>query len=184
MLNNDQRRFLLELAHNSIVHGLSHRAPLPVALETIDPELRRQGACFVTLEKQGQLRGCIGMLEPVRPLAEDAAKNAYAAAFFDSRFQPVTAEELDGLDIHISVLGEPTLMEITSEAELLSQLQPGVDGLILQEGSRRATFLPSVWESLRDPRQFVHHLKLKAGWPGDYWSSDIKAYRYQTEQFP
>lgn len=184
MLNNDQRRYLLGLAHDSIVHGLQHRSPLSVSLENVDPDLRRPGASFVTLEKRGQLRGCIGMLAAVRPLAEDVATNAYSAAFSDPRFPPLNADELGELDVHISVLGEPEAMEVGSEAELLSRLQPGSDGLILQEGARRATFLPSVWDTLPDPRQFVRHLKQKAGWPVDYWSPNIQVYRYRTEQFP
>lgn len=183
MLTDEQHQFLLDLAQRSIAHGLNQRAPLPVALESLAPELRRLAACFVTLEKHGRLCGCIGVLEPVRPLAEDVAQNAYAAAFSDPRFQPVAADELGELEVHISVLGEPSAMDIATEAELIEQLRPGVDGLILQEGTRRATFLPAVWESLPEPRQFVAHLKQKGGWPRNYWSSQIKAYRYQTEQF-
>jgi AmmeMemoRadiSam system protein A len=183
MLNPEQRRYLLDLARRSIVHGLERGAPLAVELSAVEADLRRMAACFVTLEIQGRLRGCIGMLEPVRPLAEDVAHNAYAAAFSDPRFPPLQAGELEGLDIHISVLGAPAAMEIASEADLLRQLRPGVDGLILQEGSRRATFLPSVWGSLPEPVQFVAHLKQKAGWPAGYWSPGIRAFRYETEQF-
>lgn len=184
MLADEHRRYLLDLARRSIAHGLTRRAPLQVDVEALSAELRRLAACFVTLEKHGRLRGCIGMLHPERPLAEDVAQNAYAAAFSDRRFTPVTADELDELDIHISILGESSAMEAASEEELISRLRPGIDGLILQEGTRRATFLPSVWESLPDPRQFVEHLKRKGGWPPDYWSPQLKAYRYQTEQFP
>lgn len=183
MLNTELRRFLLELARNSIQHGLQHGAPVPVDLANLAPELQKTAACFVTLEKRGQLRGCIGMLEPVRPLALDVAHNAYAAAFSDPRFAPVAAGELDELSVHISILGEPNAMTVTSETDLLAQLRPGVDGLILQDGARRATFLPSVWEGLPDPRQFVMHLKQKAGWAKDYWSPTLRAYRYETEQF-
>lgn len=183
MFNPEQRRYLLDLARRAIVHGLEQGAPPALDLSSVEPDLRRLGACFVTLEIQGRLRGCIGMLEPVRPLAEDVAQNAYAAAFSDSRFPPLQAGELEGLDIHVSVLGAPAAMEIASEADLLRQLRPGVDGLILQEGGRRATFLPSVWESLPEPSQFVAHLKQKAGWPAGYWSPGIRAFRYETEQF-
>lgn len=183
MLNEDLRKFLLELARRSIRNGLQHGAPIAVDVATLAPELQKTAACFVTLEKQGQLRGCIGMLEPVRPLAQDVAHNAYAAAFSDPRFTPVTAKELDELAVHISILGDPSAMTVTSEADLIGQLRPGVDGLILQDGARRATFLPSVWEGLPDPRQFVAHLKQKAGWTKDYWSPTLRAYRYETEQF-
>lgn len=183
MLNDELRHFLLDLAHRSITYGLKHGAAVPLEMDNLAPELRRPGASFVTLEKRGQLRGCIGMLQPVRPLAEDVAHNAFAAAFSDPRFPPLEAAELDDLDIHISILGEPSAMAIASEEDLIRQLQPGIDGLILQEGARRATFLPSVWESLPEPRRFVEHLKQKAGWPKHYWSPQIQAYRYQTEQF-
>ncbi|BBL70065.1 AmmeMemoRadiSam system protein A [Methylogaea oryzae] len=184
MLNNEHRRYLLDLARRSIAYGLSHHTPLPVDLANLPPELRRLAACFVTLEKDGDLRGCVGMLQAERPLAEDVADNAYAAAFADHRFAPLAADELDRLDIHISILGEPSAMAVASQQELIAQLRPGVDGLILQEGGRRATFLPSVWESLPDPRQFVERLQQKGGWPRDYWSPQFKAYRYETEQFP
>lgn len=184
MLLDEQRQFLLDLARRSIVHGLSRHTPLQVEVENLAPELRRLAACFVTLEKHGRLRGCIGMLQPERPLADDVAHNACAAAFSDRRFAPVTAVELDELEIHISILGEPSALDVASEDELIGRLRPGVDGLILQEGARRATFLPSVWESLPNPRQFVQHLKQKGGWLGDYWSPRLKAYSYQTEQFP
>lgn len=183
MLNDELRQFLLELARRSIQHGLQHGAPVPVDLTSLAPELQKTAACFVTLEKHGQLRGCIGMLEPVRPLALDVAHNAYAAAFSDPRFAPVTAGELEELSVHISILGEPRAMTVASEEDLLAQLRPCVDGLILQDGARRATFLPSVWEGLPDPRQFVTHLKQKAGWARDYWSPTLRAYRYETEQF-
>lgn len=183
MLNDDLRRFLIDLARRSIAYGLNNGMPLPIDLAKLAPDLQRPAASFVTLEKRGELRGCIGTLQILRPLAEDIAHNAYAAAFSDPRFNPVTRPELGDLEIHISILGEPKPMKIASEEALIKQLQPNVDGLILQEGSRRATFLPSVWQSLPDPRQFVHHLKRKGGWPEDYWSPSIKAYRYQTEQF-
>jgi len=127
------------------------------------------------------LRGCIGRLEAARPLAEDIAENAYAAAFQDPRFQPLQQSELEGLEIHLSLLTPSEPMAFTSEQDLLGQLRPGEDGVILAEGSRRGTFLPSVWEQLTTPRQFLEHLKLKAGLPASYWSNSIKAWRYQTE---
>ena len=126
------------------------------------------------MHRNQELRGCIGILEPLRPLAEDIAYNAWAAAFSDSRFMPVSASELDDLDIHISILGTPEEMDFTSEHDLVKQIRPGVDGLILEKGFNKGTFLPSVWDSLTDSREFLNHLKLKAGLPANYWSDNIK----------
>lgn len=183
MLTDSHRQFLKELAKKSIVYGLKHKQPLPIDLSALDEELTVPRATFVTLEKHGQLRGCIGMLEACRPLAEDIADNSYAAAFSDSRFLPVTEEELDNLSIHISILNPAERIHCESEDELLTLLRPNVDGLILDDGMHRATFLPSVWGSLSNPTEFVHNLKIKAGFPPNYWSPQIRAYRYTTESF-
>jgi uncharacterized protein len=148
------------------------------------PELREERATFVTLTMDGALRGCIGMLEACRPLAEDVAENAKAAAFRDPRFPPLSEEEFEKIDIHISVLSPPEEITFSSEAGLLEQIRPGTDGLILQEGSRRGTFLPSVWEELPDKEQFLTHLKMKAGLPGSYWSGTLRVFRYTAEYFP
>ncbi|MDD5035989.1 MAG: AmmeMemoRadiSam system protein A [Methylococcaceae bacterium] len=180
-MSQEHRRYLLQLARDSIRHGLSHGEPLPVDASKLPSELAQRQASFVTLQKQGELRGCIGMLEAVRPLAEDIAHNAYAAAFHDPRFPPVEEEELDQLEIHLSLLTPSEPLRFSSEQDLLAQLQPGVDGLILEEDTRRGTFLPSVWEQLAEPRDFLRHLKCKAGLPPGYWSSTVKVYRYRTE---
>ena len=180
-LGEEQKQYLLQLARNSIRHGLSHGAPLPVDLAKLPPELKVLRATFVTLKEQGELRGCIGMLEAVRPIAEDIAINAYAAAFQDPRFPPLLESELDQLEIHLSILTPAEPVHFQSEQDLLAQLQPGVDGLILAEGVRRGTFLPSVWEQLSTPKQFLEHLKLKTGLPAGYWSDSIKVDRYRTE---
>lgn len=183
-LNKTYQNILLALARASIAHGLNTGKALKVNLKDYPPELSEKGACFVTLERHGQLRGCIGMLEAVRPLAQDVAENAYAAAFRDPRFPSLTEEELAGLELHISVLTPAEPMQFDSEADLLRQLQPGIDGLILAEGPRRGTFLPSVWEQLPDPDQFLRHLKQKAGLPGNYWSDTLTVSRYRTQIFP
>lgn len=184
MLSETEREQLLEIAENSIRHGLRQRCPLTVDLQKVLPKLREPGASFVTLERQGMLRGCIGTLEAHRPLAADVAHNAFQSAFRDPRFPPLDESELQGLEIHISVLSPAEPMTFDSEEDLIRQLRPGVDGVILEEGWHRGTFLPAVWEDLPDPRDFVQHLKLKAGLPADYWSKNIKAYRYTAEYFP
>jgi len=180
-LTKTNRQRLLELAKNSIQHGLQTGRPLKIDLADYPAELTEPRATFVTLQINHQLRGCIGMLEAVRPLAEDIAENAFAAAFNDPRFLPLTAGELADVAIHLSILTPAEPMVFDSEQDLVAQLQPGVDGLILMEGRRRGTFLPSVWESLPDPRQFLRHLKQKAGLPPDYWSESLRAYRYRAE---
>jgi len=176
-----QRQYLLQLAHDSISHGLHSGRPLTIEASEVESELWRPRASFVTLHKLGQLRGCIGSLEAHRPLAEDVCENAFAAAFRDPRFNAVNESELEQLQIDISVLTPATPMQFSSQQQLIDQLQPGIDGLILQEGGRRGTFLPSVWEQLPDASQFLQHLKLKAGLPADYWSDSIKISRYTTE---
>ena len=180
-LNKEHQQRLLDLAKSSIQHGLQTGCPLKVNLADFPVELTEHRATFVTLHKNHQLRGCIGMLEATRPLAEDIAENAFSAAFRDPRFPPLADDELDKLEIHLSILtpAEPVLF--TSEKDLITRLQPGIDGLILEEGHRRGTFLPSVWEQLPEPEQFLRHLKQKAGLPPDYWSENIRIFRYQTE---
>jgi len=180
-LNKEHQQRLLALAKKAIEHGLRTGRPLKIVPADFPAELTEPRATFVTLEKHHQLRGCIGMLEAVRPLAEDIAENAYAAAFKDPRFPPLEAGELNELDIHISILTQPEAVAFTSEQDLLTKLEPGIDGLILEEGRRRGTFLPSVWESLPEPGQFLRHLKQKAGLAPDYWSDAIRVYRYRTE---
>lgn len=182
-LNDGQKTELLKLARASIQEGLENGRPLRVDLQQYDPALTAKRASFVTLERGGQLRGCIGMLEAVRPLVRDIAENAFAAAFRDPRFPPLSAREYPDLDVHISILSPAESLQFVSEPDLIAQLQPGVDGLILQEGYRRGTFLPSVWEQLPDPAEFLRHLKQKAGLPADYWSATLKLFRYRTEMF-
>ena len=180
-LNKEQQLRLLDLAKSSIQHGLQTGRPLKINLTDFPAELTERRATFVTLHKHHQLRGCIGMLEAVRPLAEDIAENAFLAAFRDPRFPPLAADEFGELDIHLSILTPAEPVSFTSEQDLINQLQPGIDGLILEEGRRRGTFLPSVWEQLPEPQQFLRHLKQKAGLSPDYWSENIRISRYRTE---
>ena len=174
---------LTALARASIEHGLRAGKPLPVMVGEYPASLQAPGAAFVTLKRNDNLRGCIGSIAPVRPLVEDVANNAYAAAFEDPRFPPLRDAELAELEIHISVLTPARPMQFTSQNDLVRQLRPGVDGLILAEGSHRGTFLPSVWESLPDPRDFLTQLKLKAGLPPHYWSATVTIQRYETEEW-
>ena len=145
--------------------------------------LRRPRACFVTLKASGELRGCMGSIEATRSLVEDVSLNAYSAGFKDPRFSPLTDAEIAGLDVSISVLSEPVEVRFACESDLLAQMRPGVDGLVLQDGIRRGTFLPAVWRTLPEPGTFLSHLKQKAGLPVDYWSDSMRAWRYTTESF-
>jgi len=183
-LNKTNRRLLLDLAKDSIQHGLQTGCPIQPDLDNYPAELIEPRATFVTLRTNHSadaLRGCIGMLKAVRPLAKDIAENAFSAAFRDPRFPPLEAYELENLKIHLSILTPAEPVWFNSEQDLLAQLQPDIDGLILEEGQRCGTFLPSVWEVLPEPEQFLRNLKQKAGLPGDYWSENIRIYRYRTE---
>jgi len=179
--NPEDRESLLGIARASIRHGLEHGSPLRVDPAGFSPRLREPGACFVTLRRSGTLRGCVGSLQATRSLVEDVAQNAFASAFRDSRFQPLTETEHTDLDLHLSILTPPEPLPCRSETELLSKLRPGIDGLILEDGPRRATFLPAVWESLADPKKFLIELKRKAGLSEDHWSDGIRFHRYRAE---
>jgi uncharacterized protein len=176
------RRELLALGRRSIELGLEQGRLAP-APSTSTPTLDLHRATFVTLHEHDDLRGCCGSIEPRFPLAEDVWRNAWASAFADPRFPPLTLDEYPFLELHISVLSPLERVPAASEQELLAVLQPNRDGLMLARGAARATFLPSVWESLEDPVQFVRQLKLKAGWRPDFWSHDIEVWRYETESF-
>ena len=137
----------------------------------------------MTLHKHAELRGCIGGLTASLPLVRDIAEHAFAAAFKDPRFEPVSEDELVDLDVHLSVLSAPEPVLFDSEADLLDRLQPGRDGLILKEGTKQGTFLPEVWEKLTTPKHFLDQLKVKAGLSPDYWSDTLVVERYVTESW-
>lgn len=149
----------------------------PVGLEP-RPWLEAPGASFVTLTLEGDLRGCIGSLKAHRPLIEDVRGNAVAAAFRDPRFPSLEKREFTRVRIEVSELTPPEPLAFESEAHALALLRPHVDGLILEFGGQRSTFLPQVWESLPSPGQFLAQLKRKAGLPADFWHEDIRLARY------
>ncbi len=182
-LSKVERTLLLDVARRSIEHGLRQQAPLPVKPEDYPEALRPVRATFVTLEIADRLRGCIGTLEARSPLVQDVAEHAFAAAFEDPRFLPLRKEEFSQLDIHLSILSPPQALSFGSEEELLAQLRPNIDGLIIRFGQRHATFLPTVWETLSNPYIFLTQLKQKAGLPLDFWSPELQAERYTTESF-
>ncbi len=181
--NETERKTLLHIARASIETGLREKRPLSVNPQDFPASLQALGAVFVTLSKGSRLRGCIGHLEAIQPLVQDVAENAFAAAFRDPRFPPVREDELPRIRIEISVLSPATPLHSHSEEEVLAQLVPGQDGVILEDRGARGTFLPSVWESLPEPRDFLRQLKRKAGLPEDYWSDHLRISRYHTESF-
>jgi AmmeMemoRadiSam system protein A len=181
VIDDSARGLLLSLARESVTAGLGSAAPPPPPdAAGLPPSLLERRATFVTLKRMGLLRGCCGLLEPIRPLAHDVWHNAWASAFQDPRYPPLAADELTDLDIGISILSELERVWATSEAGLLESLEPGRHGLVLAFGARRATFLPQVWKSLPDPSRFLGELKEKAGWPRDFWSPRMEAWRYTT----
>jgi len=178
------RQTLLTLARETITRAAHHQELPPVDMDAVPENLRRDGASFVTLTKHGQLRGCIGSLEPRRPLVLDVRENALSAAFHDPRFPPVRPEELDDLHVEISVLSIPQPLSYDGPEDLVAKLRPGVDGVVIERGWNRATFLPQVWEKLPDPHQFLQHLCLKAFLPDDaYRYPGLDVYTYHVEKF-
>jgi AmmeMemoRadiSam system protein A len=182
-LSPQHRRELLALARQSIGSALAAGQRVPCPRPFPPGDLSAQRASFVTLHIGEELRGCCGTLDALHPLSEDVWRNAFASAFTDPRFAPLTADEWPHVTIHVSVLSELELLDAADEAALLSALRPQVDGLVLQCKGMRATFLPDVWEHMADPQRFLRHLKLKGGWTADFWSPEMRAWRYTTESF-
>lgn len=178
-MNADRGATLLALARGAIAEALGDT---PAAVGT-GAWLGEPGATFVTLTRRGALRGCIGTLIAERPLREDVTGNARAAAFRDPRFAPVTREEMADLGVEVSLLSPIEPVEYESETGLLALLRPGVDGVLLEYGQQRGTFLPQVWEQLPEPKAFLAHLKRKAGLPADFWAHDIKVSRYTVSKW-
>ncbi|WP_269525232.1 AmmeMemoRadiSam system protein A [Coraliomargarita parva] len=174
---------LLHTAREAIQARLAGEVYQHPPLHRYPDALMEHRACFVTLKIRDQLRGCIGGFEASRPLIDEVAQRACDAAFKDPRFEPLDARELPELRIHIAVLNPTIPMEVTGRSDLLRQLRPGVDGILIEEGAYRGTFLPAVWESLPHREQFLQALMHKAGLPSDYWSDSIRVYRYTCTDF-
>ncbi|WP_417516215.1 AmmeMemoRadiSam system protein B [Minwuia sp.] len=177
------RDLMILTAARALAIRLSRHKRPEINLETFPHELRTIAASFVTINLQGRLRGCIGSLKAHRPLAADIAWNAVSAGFEDPRFDPLTAAEFRAAELEISILSNPAPLAFGDEADLLSKLRPGHDGLILESNGRRGTFLPKVWEGLQTPEKFLNGLKVKTGLPRDHWADDVKVWRYTTETF-
>lgn len=177
----ERGRALLRIARASLAEafGRGDRS----LLDDREPWLREPGATFVTLRLHGQLRGCVGSVHAYRPLFEDVWANARAAAFSDTRFPRLRREEFDAVELEVSLLSAPEPLSVTGEEEACRLLRPGIDGVILEAGDNRGTFLPQVWEQLPDPRQFLAHLKVKAGLPASFWPPDLRLWRYTVAKW-
>jgi len=178
--SSDAGKVLIPIARASIAQALGK--PHAKTKEDL-PWLQDKGASFVTLTQNEQLRGCIGTLEAHRALLIDVKANAYAAAFHDPRFSPLSSDELDDTQIEISLLSAMQAIAFANESDALAQLQPGVDGIVLEFGHYRSTFLPQVWEQLPDARLFMAHLKHKAGLSPEFWDEELKLYRYTVSKW-
>lgn len=176
-----RRQMMLSTARESIENGLYLGARIELDTSDTAEELLEHRATFITLKIDQHLRGCIGTLVAREPLIENIAYNAHSAAFHDPRFSPVCDSELKQLTIEVSILSETQAIEFFSQEDLLQQLRPGVDGLLLREGEYSGTFLPTVWEQIPEPDDFFWHLKNKAGLPEDYWSDTLTVERYTVE---
>ncbi|HVM72180.1 MAG TPA: AmmeMemoRadiSam system protein A [Anaerolineales bacterium] len=183
-LTLDEKQTLLKLARQSLEAGVCHATLPAIDPAVLTPALRANGAAFVTLTKHGELRGCIGALEPYQPLAEDVREHAIAAALEDYRFPQVQEDELGEIDIEVSRLTIPVPLEYKDAGDLLTRLHPGLDGVILRDGFRRATFLPQVWEKIPDPAMFLANLCYKMGAAPDTWKrKHLEVLVYQVEEF-
>lgn len=180
MLDRDRRgRLLLTIARDAI----SDPCVVGAWSRWLEPWLEQPAATFVTLRLAGDLRGCIGTLEARRPLGEDVQENARAAAYHDPRFPPLDSHEVEALEVEVSVLSKHEPLVAASEREALATLRPGVDGIVLEFGDRRATFLPQVWEGLPDPLAFLSQLRLKADLPARFWHPHLRLSRYTVEKY-
>lgn len=173
-------RILLPIARAAISDALGRQSD---SVDESQPWLHDKGASFVTLTMNQHLRGCIGSLEAHRPLLLDVKANAYAAAFRDPRFSPLTIAEIDKTEIEISLLSPQQALSFKNEADALAQLRPEIDGVVFKYGRYRSTFLPQVWEQLNDATSFMAHLKHKAGLRPEFWHDDVELYRYTVTKF-
>jgi len=183
-LTHEEQNILLRLAREAMTLRVQGMKLPRLDFSSLPESLREDGASFITLTIRGELRGCIGALEPYQPLAEDVREHAAAAALDDPRFAPVTEVELSAIQIEVSRLTRPVPLEYTDADDLLSKLKPHVDGVVLRDAFHRATFLPQVWEKIPDPVEFLNQLCWKMGMSEDAWrTKHLDVLTYQVEEF-
>jgi len=183
-LTVEEKNTLLDEARRALELGVIGEPLVPLDLETFSEKLRALGASFVTLTKAGQLRGCIGTLEAYQPLIEDVREHAIAAALNDYRFPSVSPGELDDISIEISYLTQPKILDYQDWEDLINKIEPGIDGVVIKEGIKRATFLPQVWKKIPNPEEFLNQLCAKMGSDPDLWKRKrIEILIYRVEDF-
>jgi AmmeMemoRadiSam system protein A len=182
-LSPTTRRWLLDLARSTVRSALDSGGLEMPDPDTVPPEATGPGAAFVTLRRDGRLLGCIGSIEPRRPLADDVAAHAYDAAFRDPRLPAVTLDDWEHMDVEVSVLGPLERLDVHDRAGLLAAIRPGLDGVLLTSREGRGTFLPSVWHQVGSPEEFLDLLWRKAGLRAGRWPSDLVVERYQVTEF-
>ncbi len=183
-LTQEDQKFLVDLARKSLNKAVRDQVQLAVPAAEVPARLRERGACFVTLTKKDELRGCIGHIFACRPLYQSVLENAKHAALEDRRFSPVEVNELDQIAVEVSVLTTPRRLEYKSPDELIAKLRPGVDGVVFGLRGDRSTYLPQVWEQLPDKEQFLRQLALKAGLRASAWKDPEAAFlTYQVQAF-
>jgi AmmeMemoRadiSam system protein A len=181
-LTEEEKKILLKTARGALEDAF--RVPHVEEIPPPTDRLLEKGVTFVTLTIDGQLRGCVGALEPYQPLIEDVKEHALAAAFQDYRFSPLRKDELPFVEIEISRLTKPEKLEYETPEELVRKIRPGIDGVVLQWRGRRATFLPQVWEKIPTVDEFLDHLCMKMGVDAYLWRKTIMdVYIYQVEEF-
>ena len=183
-LTHEERDLLLKLARRSIELAVNGKRLPELHIDEYSPALQEFGATFVTITEDGELRGCIGALEPYQPLVQDVCEHAAAAAMEDYRFQQVRPNEVSKLKIEISRLTPQIPLPYEHPEDLPRLLHPGVDGVVLRDGMRRATFLPQVWEKVESPAEFLTHLCLKMGVGPNTWQKRLfQVSIYHVEEF-
>lgn len=187
-LSSDQGRFLIfearKTIHDNLLKQPQQNESGGTSPHEVNPVLNRKGGTFVTLSKNGKLRGCIGHIIAHEPIIESIRHNALNAAFRDPRFPPVSVDELSDIHIEISILTEPELVPYNDVDELKTKLRPGIDGVIIQKENKNATFLPQVWKQLPDHKSFLSHLCIKAGLSPSAWENEkITVFTYQVQSF-
>jgi AmmeMemoRadiSam system protein A len=178
-----EAKVLISIARHALEVAIPNSPARQVDLDSLPREYAEPRACFVTLRLAGELRGCIGNVEARRPLAIEVAEHARSAGFRDPRFPPLDGSEFSQIRIEVSVLSRLESFSVSSRSDLLRQLRPGVDGLVIEEGHARGVFLPSVWDQLPNANTFVSHLMQKAGLAEDHWSERISFSRFTSESY-
>jgi uncharacterized protein len=186
-LTGDTGLWLLQTARQVIRGELEKKGRIDtdkLIPEAPDPVIKENRGVFVTLHKNSELRGCIGNIEPVKSIFDGVVDNAKNAAFRDSRFHPLTAAELEDVTIEVSILTRPEKIEYTDYQDLIKKIRPGIDGVMIRKNHQGATFLPQVWEQLKEPEAFFSHLSMKAGFSADEWKAgSLEVLTYQVQKF-